>query len=268
MFLAIVLGPSATSAKSRVMFVVDGLEVKVWGKRDDDIDVSSRSGLPGEEGDGDENAKALEGDEGGHESDESEDESSDSEEGTECEISGDDSDSGDSGSELGSDLESGLGSSADSLIDGSPPPSRSPSPSSTATSSLSHSRPASPSSLIFPEPPTPHQPQTQLSEHHSTPDLSANLTPEPQIVIEPPAQLEQQPAPTYASEQQALRTAERLLSRTLATACAEPAEEQDGGKSMGMNMAAEMGSSPLLIPSLPFLLVSAKFRTQIIGWLT
>ena len=34
-YLAIVLGPSVSSAKARVMFAVDGLEVKVWGVRDD-----------------------------------------------------------------------------------------------------------------------------------------------------------------------------------------------------------------------------------------
>ncbi|KIM78003.1 hypothetical protein PILCRDRAFT_608143 [Piloderma croceum F 1598] len=236
-YLAIVLGPSPSSSKARVMFAVDGLEVKVWGKRED---VSS--GIA-DENEGDKTEGVDEKDDG---SDGEESESESSDEDTESEASTDENDSG-SGSEsesvLSSDLESGLESS-DSIMDGSPPPSRSPSPSSRSSLSLSGS--PSPS----PEPHTPHQTQPQPA--HS--ELDSKSTPIPQPLPEPQPtptpvppqlqplspQLQPQPehdlqTPTYASEQQALRTAERLLSRTLATTCAE-----DDGKGAGMGMAAEL----------------------------
>ncbi|KAJ7667072.1 hypothetical protein B0H17DRAFT_1089223 [Mycena rosella] len=49
-YLAILVGPSIGSAKTRVMFAVDGLVAKVWGERDDVEDEDSDSS---EDGDGD-----------------------------------------------------------------------------------------------------------------------------------------------------------------------------------------------------------------------
>lgn len=246
-YLAIMLGSSPSSSKARVMFAVDGLEVKVWGKREDVGSII----VDANEGDKTGGVEVKDDDGDGEES-----ESQSSDEDAESEASADESDS-ESGSEsesvLSSDLESGLESS-DSIIDGSPPPSRSPSPSSR--SSLSLSRSPSPS----PEPHTLHQTQPQPA--HSKLDSDSKSTPIPQPLpepqptpipvppqLQPPSpQLQPQPeydlqTPTYASEQQALRTAERLLSRTLATACAE-----DDGKGAGMGIAAEL--SLYSLPSL------------------
>jgi hypothetical protein len=145
-YLAILVGPSAASAKARVMFAVDGLEVKVWGERDDrEVD-----GLSEEDSDS----------EGG--TDESEDSSGEEE--------GEQDSSGDKDAE-GSDANSS-------------------------------ERPPS----LFPisSPPSSHRHRTALIS----------------------------PVLSYAEEQQAFRTAERLLSRTLATADGE-----------GHSMASEMGTS-------------------------
>ena len=238
-YLAIMLGPSPSSSKARVMFAVDGLEVKVWGKRED-----AGSGIA-DENEGDK-TEGVEGKDDGSDVDESESESSDDD--TESEASTDENKSefgSESESVLSSDLESGLESS-DSIMDGSPPPSRSPSPSSRSSLSLSRS----PS----PEPHTPHQTQPQpaysklFSDSKSTsipqppPEPQPTPTPVPPQMQPPSSQLQPRPEhdlqpTTYASEQQALRTAERLLSRTLAAACAE-----DDGKGAGMGMAAELSA--------------------------
>ena len=197
-YLAIVLGPNAGSAKARVMFAVDGLEVKVWGTRDDVV----RSDIVN----GDIHGEADE------EEEESEDNSATEE--TESESSDIDSESASgSGSCSGNDLEFGLDSSTDSIIGGTPPPSRSPSPSSSLSLS-SRSPSPSPSHLSEEVLPT--------SQYPSEP-LPKTAGPEHQTA-------------TYASEQQALRTAEQLLSRTLANACAED----------GSGLASELGSSSVL----------------------
>jgi hypothetical protein len=214
-----VLGPSASSAKARVMFAVDGLEVKIWGTRDDRAGIGNRDGYDDEKVDGED--EELEDD----------DDDDSSEEGAESESSSDeDNDDPASNSDSGSsDLELEVDSSADSIIDGTPPPSRSPSP----TSSHTLSRSPSPSNLLghvlgTPQDSFPSTPQPQPAERKSEPD--------------PEQQQHYYQTPTYASEQEALRTAERLLSRTLANACAE-----DDGR----GMAAEIGSSPSssLLPS-------------------
>jgi hypothetical protein len=189
------------------MFAVDGLEVKVWGKRDDAIKVNM--GMVG----GDESPKQAEMEDGiDDESDNcesEEDEGGSSEERTESEAD-DESDSESESvlaSSSGSDLGSGLGSSGDSIIDRIPPPSRSPSP-------------------------QPSLDQTQLPDP-TAPEYA------PEVISQPPAKYQDQ-TQTYASEQEIFRTAERLLSRTLANACAE-----DDGKGMGKGtgMAAEIGMS-------------------------
>ncbi|KAJ7983044.1 hypothetical protein DFH06DRAFT_978230 [Mycena polygramma] len=91
-YLAILVGPSIGSAKTRVMFAVDGLAVRIWGEREES------------------------------EEDEDEDESEDDSEseGT--------SEEEESGGDSGSDSDS-TGSNFDDADASSPPPSRSPSPS-------------------------------------------------------------------------------------------------------------------------------------------
>lgn len=184
------LGPSASSAKARVLFAVDGLEVKIWGLRED---VEEGEGVVEES---DASSSEEEEDEEEEEySDVDSTEESESESSNEC----------DSILESSTDLEAtSSGSSDDSIIDeqpSSPPQSRSPSPVSFPSSSRSQS-------------PLPDAP-----------------TPKPIAVPRPPPPPQ---TPSYASEQDALRSAELLLSRTLANACAE----EDG-----LGMACELGLS-------------------------
>ncbi|KAK0448186.1 hypothetical protein EV421DRAFT_116223 [Armillaria borealis] len=74
-YLAILVGPSIGSAKSKVMLAVDGLEAKVWGQRDDirleDESGSSESDVDDEEDDSDEEGEISDGEEGPSDSDES-----------------------------------------------------------------------------------------------------------------------------------------------------------------------------------------------------
>jgi hypothetical protein len=167
-YLAIILGPSVGSAKSRVIFAVDGLEAKVWGVRDDreDLDETVNGNSDSEE----------EVDSDGEEEDESDE----------------DEENENSASEDESDLES------DNTDESSePPPPRSPSPLHPKLPSLA-----------------------------STPTLHATVT---------TASSPTPPRYSYAEEQQALRMADRLLSRTLAAA------EGDG-----KGMACEMGTCTTL----------------------
>ncbi|KAJ7062835.1 hypothetical protein C8F01DRAFT_1368541 [Mycena amicta] len=79
--LAILVGPSIGAAKTKVMFVVDGLATKVWGERDDSESDAEESGS-GSDSESDEEEDTSSDDEGSEppESDsESEEEQSDSE---------------------------------------------------------------------------------------------------------------------------------------------------------------------------------------------
>jgi len=158
-YLAVVLGPTPGSSRSRIMVGVDALETRVWGERDD------HSGIPSEHA---ENQQGTDDDEEKCDSGESGSDygnsDTNSDEGDEC--------SNSDGDEPGSETESIEFSQAPS-----PPSSRTPSP----TSSL-------------PLPPRPS-------------------------------------SGSYAQELEALRTAERLLSRTLASSC---------GENDGQGMASEM----------------------------
>ncbi|KZT67010.1 hypothetical protein DAEQUDRAFT_729609 [Daedalea quercina L-15889] len=171
--LAFVLGPSVGAARARIIYTVNGLELKVWGERDD---VPGPSRRP----------RAEDPEES--EEEEEEEDVNDSEEEGEGSLSEEESeDSVDSADEP-----------EDSNEDSSsePPLSRSPSPSPPA--SHPHSHASSP-----------------------TRSLSENIAPPPaprRAATAPPASV---PSQTYAEEQQTLRTAERLLSRTLANACAD-----------------------------------------------
>ncbi|OCH93255.1 hypothetical protein OBBRIDRAFT_725243 [Obba rivulosa] len=169
--LVFALGPSVGAARARVVYVVDGLEVKVWGDRDDTSDVSSGSSTEdtseGNTSDSDEDSEDVEDDETDETSEQDDEEGFhdvDSESGTE------------------------------------PPSSRSPSP-STPSSSRSIS-PSEVPELPVRSPLGPALPSPSDARRSSSPTLHLS-------------------APTYAEEQQSLRAAERLLSRTLANACAE-----------------------------------------------
>ncbi|KAI0730005.1 hypothetical protein C8Q72DRAFT_274145 [Fomitopsis betulina] len=170
--LAFVLGPSVGAARARIIYAVDGLEVKVWGARDD---LPSLSRCPRPEGVGEDRS-----------SEEGEDEDRSSEEGRHEESESDSEDS-----ETSND--SGAGDDAPE-----PPVSRSPSPSPTPPASRSHAP----------------SPTRGLAENIAPP-------PAPRRANTYPTTAPAAPTQSYAEEQQTLRGAERLLSRTLANACAE-----------------------------------------------
>src|SRR6267142_2512206 len=157
-YFALVLGPTIGAPKARVVLALEGLEVKIWGLREDiDGALLSPSGSTSE-GDGD-----------------------------------DDDDEG--------------GDAVEAPPASEPPSSRSPSPSLEEPS-----RPPSPAAARRP----------------LRPSLSPKSSPSSSCASQP--YLAPKPTRTYAEEQQTLRTAERLLSRTLANAYAE-----------GSGMAAELG---------------------------
>ncbi|EGO27051.1 hypothetical protein SERLADRAFT_459850, partial [Serpula lacrymans var. lacrymans S7.9] len=165
-YLAIVLGSTIGAAKARVILGVNGLEIKVWGEREELNVEGTSSGTDSED-----NEESLEGS-GSGESSSSDGSESERDSGAESEHDDDEADClSDRDSQSGSEA-----SCSDSCE--SPPRSRSPSP-------------------------TP--------SYQSTPDSEAPSPP---------------PSPSrrfqsHAEEQETLRTAERLLSRTLASACAE-----------------------------------------------
>lgn len=176
------------AARARVVFIVDGLEVRPWGERD--AGPSVFTGTRGEDVESAEDTDE-ESDEDDSGNDETDEESDDDSEKEESESEGDNSD----------DAQSVYFSEDES----EPPPSRTPSPSPLSSKDVS--RPPSPSLCHS-------APTNSAGSHIST----QNTSPQPQ---------------TYAEEQQTLRAAERLLSRTLANACAE-----EGG-----GMSAELGAS-------------------------
>ncbi|KAH9950058.1 hypothetical protein B0H21DRAFT_785725 [Amylocystis lapponica] len=174
--LAFVLGPSVGAARARVMFIVDGLEVKHWGERTDGLGMSKNTPRVGngenfDQDDDDEDEGSGEEEDGETEEDESED---------------------DFASEDESDASDGQSDAYETSSE--PPASRSPSPSPPSSDGPSRTH----SPVLRPSPIKVH---TELASSPTTPPL-------------PPQQ-------TYAEEQSALRAAERLLSRTLASACAE-----------------------------------------------
>ncbi|KAK7691094.1 hypothetical protein QCA50_006197 [Cerrena zonata] len=206
--LAIVLGPSVGAAKARVMFVVDGLEVKTLGAKETTKESASRSPSP-----------SLENEETS---------SSDSEsEYQDCEESQVDSCDSESGSE--------------------PPLSRSPSPCPSEASSGPETAceptpvppPVAPKFVPFCETPSAPPPRTLMQK--SLP-LSTRPSPLQQSVSVPgrtilAPRVHESPLPSFEEEQQTLRAGDRLLSRTLANACAE----DDGG------ISAELASTQMHI---------------------
>ena len=218
--LMFVLGPSANTARARIVLTIDGLDIKVWGTRPcefpahDECEDDAEGEVDSEE-DSDEFEDCCEG-----EDSEGEDEQSDSE--------GDASEDEDARDDVSSDGGS------------SPPSSRSPSP-SPRKRSLAPSPESLPSPFI-PATPLPVKPTPFTFVHPlptSTSSVDPVFAPEPQTTpkppdssqasskpiasasVPPPSPHEASPAPpelTYAEEQQALRAAERLLSRTLMNA--------------------------------------------------
>ena len=73
-YLAILVGPSVGSAKAKVVFAVDGLEVKVWGEREGDVEEGDV-----EEGGEEEGGEVDEDEEGEEECEEEQDDEQDDE---------------------------------------------------------------------------------------------------------------------------------------------------------------------------------------------
>ncbi|KAI0784397.1 hypothetical protein C8Q75DRAFT_395331 [Abortiporus biennis] len=197
--LAIVLGSSVGAAKAKVLFVVDGLEVKLWGARED-ADNSYRDSLQeDEEQESEDNTSNSDGDENDNEE-------------------------------------------ADSISE--PPNSRSPSPSPPPQSrSPSPFRVYSQSASC---PPT--SPQTDLI-HSAVPSISTSTTSSASarsalsevrtnLPLSAPVRksleakkrpsLSAPPVSSHQDIQKSLGAADRLLSRTLASNCAE---DENGGLS-------------------------------------
>ncbi|TFK88354.1 hypothetical protein K466DRAFT_575407 [Polyporus arcularius HHB13444] len=221
--LMFVLGTSVGAARARILLTIDGLEVKVWGARaDDPASQSKENSTKSEDEDSDE-----EDSDSGKEDSDSDAESDESETGSDEDGSeAEDNTSGDEDTveDEESDSESG------------PPSSRSPTPESP----LARSRAPSPESI----PSTPVLPRSLPAQQaftfsHPLPSAAAAIrAPEPLSVSAPPRlPLLQTQSPqarpsaspnaaqsnqvSHAEEQQALRAAERLLSRTLINAWAD-----------------------------------------------
>ena len=185
--LAFVVGPSVGAAKARVMLVIDGLEVKMWGMRDNNMSQDHSNNH--EDSDEDKYEGDEEADVDSDEADEDEDEDDEDEGEDEDEDESEDSE-GEDDYETSSEEDSGSVSEHSGLR------SESPSPPSSSPSSPSHS--------------------LTVEEAHKPSPLSPAV-PRPIATPKAPEVFVQ----SRAEEQAALRSAERLLSRTLADACAE-----------------------------------------------
>ncbi|KAK7459444.1 hypothetical protein VKT23_009425 [Stygiomarasmius scandens] len=178
-YMAIILGPSIGTAKTKVIFGIDGLEVKIWGERSDISPLVSRQ--PREEEIEDETADTDEEEE---EEVDSEDEVGELEE----ELGSDGSD-GEVPEESDSEEERDVQDEANQAEDENETPEIDDSP--------------------VPPPAIPARPPTPPRSHSTGPKLMS--------------------VDNHAEEQQAIRLADRLLSRTLATTEGE-----------GRGMAAEL----------------------------
>jgi hypothetical protein len=186
--LAFVLGPTVGAPRARVVLALEGLEVKIWGIREDAKENRLSSSRDPREDD----------DEGEEEEEEEDDCASD--DGSEA----GDSDPAHADAEQDADGTSDVGETEDSPPASEPPLSRPPSPSLPPAE-----EPSQPSS---PAPANPiRRPLRPLLSPGSSPSSSASSR----------SYLAPNPTCTRAEEQQALRAAERLLARTLANAYAE-----------------------------------------------
>ena len=182
-YLSLVLGPAIGAPKARVGLVLEGLEVKIWGQREDVDEVPLSSAGPHEGGDSDD----CSGD-------------SDSDADADASSGLDEDPDPDAGSDLADADANAVKERSSSLPASEPPSSRSPSPLSDVLSQPSASAPASTTSRPL-----------RLSLSSKSPTSSSASQP----------YLAPKPARTYAEEQQTLRAAERLLARTLVNANAE-----------------------------------------------
>ncbi|KAI9448387.1 hypothetical protein H4582DRAFT_2068903 [Lactarius indigo] len=196
-YLALVLGPTIGAPKARVVLVLEGFEVKIWGQREDVEEAQLSSAGPHEEGECDSDDSSYHSDSDG-----------------DTQASGDSDNDTDkeTGSEI-ADVDAGANVAKErpsSPPASEPPLSRSPSPLSDVLSQPSASAPASTTSRPL-----------RLSLSSKSPTSSSASRP----------YLTPKPARTHAEEQQILRTAERLLARTLVNANAE------GGGGMVVELA-------------------------------
>lgn len=244
--LLFVLGSSVGTARARILLTIDGLDVKVWGSRDqtreDDEDEDGGESQSEEEDSEDEDTRS-EDDESGSDESKSESETSDED------VSGSD------------DEESDMSEAESSALSSGPPPSRTPSPEPPAVRSLAPSPESLPSPLVpqtpLGAPPTPFffappapPPLSSISAPRkgtfadvptaSTSHSEAKNTPP---ISTSPEELASNPASelSYAQEQQALRAAERLLSRTLMNAWVDG--EGDMSSELGASQTFLVGSN-------------------------
>jgi len=184
-YLALVLGPTIGAPKARVILVLEGLEVKIWGERED---IDEEEALLSSEGVGDDDDYSS--DDGSEAEDDSTREDHDAKE--------EDTDSTSSGDADAEETSSSPPASE-------PPSSRSPSPESEESL-----RPSSPGPVPAPE---------SLIRRPLRPSLSPKSSQSGSPASRP--YLAPKPERTHAEGQQALRAAERLLARTLVNAYAE-----------------------------------------------
>ncbi|KAM6492750.1 hypothetical protein JOM56_012474 [Amanita muscaria] len=187
-YVAILVGPSIGSARSKVLLGVDGLEARIWGKREDvpRVDADEREVDDNEE----------------DEVEESEDEESEEEDSEESEDN-EESAEQEEGEEFDEQEPLELSDEEEYVFDGdeaTPPPS-SPSLSSNSSSSSPLSSPHI----------SPKLSPTSISPLKSSPTHSQ---PSPTKATSPPYI-------SHAQQQKTLLNAERLLSRTLALADAD-----------------------------------------------
>ena len=185
-YLTLVLGPTIGAPKARVVLVLEGLEVKIWGSREEIEE------------------KALLSSKGGDDEDYSSDDGSEAE----GDSTHEDHDAEEEDTDITSEGGDGDAEESPSSPPASEPPlSRSPSPSPESEES---SRPSSPV-------PVP------ASESSIRRPLRPSLSPKSSQSGSPASRpyLAPKPTRTHAEGQQALRAAERLLARTLVNAYAE-----------------------------------------------
>ncbi|KAF6743553.1 hypothetical protein DFP72DRAFT_1177898 [Ephemerocybe angulata] len=245
-YLAVVLGPSLGTAKSRTFMAVDGFEAREWGMREgDDENKGGREEEEEEESDEevfvveDESESESESDSTDSESEEEEEEeeayeSAEEPEESEDELEAQEEDAGDHDESL----------SSEHIIGTNQPPL------STLKPLIEHpaqSTPQSPQILRdnvdsnpqSPLPPLPKSPAHEIRTPSTPADAqfpvqslqngnsnskSAPPSPLRPKMIPPPSRATSQPPPpptSYAEDQRFLQNSERLLARVLATADAE-----------------------------------------------
>ncbi|KAI0745212.1 hypothetical protein C8Q76DRAFT_702871, partial [Earliella scabrosa] len=241
--LMFVLGSSVAAARARILLTIDGIDVKMWGSRtqdqSDDEDVSGSDEESDCESSGEEESQCESGEEGSEESDD--------------EDTGEDEDDEDRLSDS-TDSDEGLSGGESSDSDSGPPLSRTPSPDLPVTRSLAPSPDPLPSAqvpstppgappmpfMFVPPPPPPLSTITSTITNAMSPriieanrpsppcyskpnvkspftmELSTPQPPRKPAVKQSSASREVTPAPqlTHVEEQQALRSAQRLLFRT------------------------------------------------------